>query len=39
MAGNSDFEWHDWSDFLNDDAIDAFDAQANELRMKGASGL
>ena len=39
MAGNSDFEWHDWSDFLNDDAIHGFDAQANELGMHGYSPL
>ena len=31
MAENSDFEWNDWSDFLNDDAENAFGAQANKL--------
>ena len=39
MAGNSDIEWNDWSNFFNDDAIDAFDAQANELGMQGATGM
>ena len=39
MAGNSDIEWNDWSSFLNDDAIDAFGTQANELGLQGNSGL
>ena len=39
MAGNSDFDWNDWSDFLNDDADDAFGDQANTLGMQGDSGL
>ena len=39
MAGNSDFEWNDWGDFLNEDADNAFDAQANELGMQENSGM
>lgn len=39
MAGNSHFDWNDWSNFLNDDADDAFGAQANGLGMQGDSGL
>ena len=39
MAGSSDFEWNGWSDLFKDDAIDAFDAQADELGVQGDSGL
>ena len=39
MAENSDFEWNDWGDFLNEDADNAFDAQANELGMQEATGM
>ena len=38
MAGNSDFEWNDWSEFLNDDADNAFADQANGMSMQGATG-
>ena len=37
MAGNSDFEWNDWSEFLNDDADNAFGDQAHGLSMQGAA--
>ena len=36
MAGNSDFEWHDWSD---NNAHDTSADQANGLDMQGAIGL
>ncbi len=39
MAGNPDFDWNDWSDFLNDDADDAFGDQTNGLGMQGDKGL
>ena len=35
---SKDFEWNDWSDFLSDDAANAFDAQADGLGMQGDSG-
>lgn len=37
MAGNSDFEWNDWSEFLNEDANDTSGDQANGLGMQGAT--
>ena len=36
MAANPDFEWNDWSDFLNDGA---FGDQADGLGMQAISGL
>ena len=38
MAENLDFKWNGWNDFLNDDAANAFGAQADELGMQGNSG-
>ena len=39
MAGNPDFDWSDWSDFLNDDVDDAFGDQMNGLGMQGDKEL
>ena len=36
MAGNPDFEWNDWSEFLNEDAENAFADQANGLKHAGS---
>ena len=38
MARNSDFEWNDWSEFLNEDADDTSTDQAGGLEMHGATG-
>lgn len=38
MAGNSNFEWNDWSEFLNEDADDNSADQANGLEMQGPTG-